>query len=240
LNKYPYRKDTAYILTSRGCPNKCSYCQQFFGNKTRLRSIENILSELDRYRCEIIEIIDDVFTINKNRVYDFCKYAPNLNYGSLALSNGTIATTLDEEMIEALAAARFRNMLVGMESIDREVLKLANRKVYREDCEKIIKWCKKNNITLSIFMLIGLPGSSYESDIRGIEWIRSQNVFTNYGVAIPFKNTLLWDWVEKNGNWLTDSRDYEDYPPRFEMENYAGSDIQKAFKIAIQSTSWIG
>lgn len=199
-----------------------------------LRSIENIFCEIDRYGHKEIEIIDDAFTINKKRVYDFCRHIPKLNYGSFALTNGTIATTLDKEMVEALAAARLTNMMIGLESIDREVIKLAKRNICREDCEEIIKLCKKNNISLGIFMIMGLPGSSYESDIRGIEWIRSQNVFANYGVAIPFKNTLLWSWVEKNGKWLTDPHNYEDYPPRFEMENYKGSEINKAFQVALK------
>lgn len=240
LNKYPYRKDTAWILTSRGCPGGCAYCQQFFDNRVRLRSIESIICEIDRFGRKIIEIIDDCFTINKERVYNFCRYAPNLNYTCLALSNGTIATTLNEEMVDALAAARLTNMMIGLESIDREVIKLAKRKVYREYCEEVIKWCKKRNIALGVFMMIGLPGSSYESDIKGIEWVCSQNVLSNYGVAIPFKNTLLWDWVDKNGRWLTNPHDYEEYPPKFEMENYTGRQMQDAFEIAVRSAHRVG
>lgn len=239
FNKYPYRKDTAWILTSRGCPNECSYCQHFFKNRVRLRSVENILSEIERYGRRAVEIIDDCFTINKDRVYNFCKNIHRLNYASIVLSNGTIATTLDEKMVEALSNARLTNMMIGMESIDREVIRMANRRVYREDCEKVILWCKKNNIRLGIFMIIGLPGSSYESDIKGVEWICSQNVSSNYGVAIPFRNTMLWDWIEKNGRWLTNPYDYENYPPKFEMKDYMGSDIQKVFEIAVKATSRI-
>jgi len=232
LNKYPWRKDTAWVLTSRGCPNQCSYCQKFFGDRVRLRSVANILGEINRYGDKMIEIIDDAFTIDKARVYDFCEHVPKINYRLIALSNGTIATTLNEEMVEALARVRLTNMMIGLESIDRQVLKLAKRNIYREDCEKVIKWCKKNNITIGVFMIIGLPGSSFESDIKSIQWLSSQNVFASYGVPIPFKNTFLWDWVNKNGKWLTNPLDYEDYPPKFEMDNYPGSKIQEAFEFA--------
>ena len=235
FNKYPWRKDTAWVLTSRGCPNNCSYCQKFFGNKVRLRSVENILGEIDRYGDRMIEIIDDAFTVNATRTYDFCRQMPKLSYRLLALSNGTMANTLTEQMVEALARTRLTNMMIGQESIDREVIKLANRSIYPEDCAKVIQWCKNNNIRVGVFMIMGLPGSSYESDVKGVEWIRSQKVWANYGVAIPFKNTPLWDWVEKHGKWLTDPHDYENYPPKFEMENYTGEEIQKAFKLALES-----
>lgn len=236
LNKYPYRKDTAWILTSRGCPNKCSYCQQFFGNTLRLRTVGNILSEVERYGNKMIEIIDDCFTVNKERVFNFCKCMPKLKYRLLTLSNGTIVTTLNKEIIAALAMARLAIIMIGQESIDREVIKLANRRVYREDSEEIIECCKKNNIKIGVFMMVGLPGSSYKSDLEGIEWIFSQKVSANYGVPVPFKNTELWSWVEKNAKWLNNPYEYEIYPPKFEMENYKAEKIDSVFKLANKLT----
>ena len=234
LNKYPYRENTAWLLTSRGCPNQCSYCQKFFGNKVRLRSVENIFCEVERYGGRMIEIVDDCFTINRRRVFEFCERLPKLDYCLLALSNGTIAKTLTEELVETLAGARLTNAMIGIESIDPTIIRLANRNIYPEDCEKVITWCKKNHIDVGVFMIIGLPGSSYESDMRGVEWVNQQKVWANYGTAIPFRNTLLWDWVQENGTWLTDPYDYTDYPPKFEMEHYKREDIENVFKYALE------
>lgn len=203
----------------------------------RLRSVDSILSEIDRYEDHMIEIVDDCFTIDRVRAVAFCKRAPKLKYCLLALTNGTIAKTLTEEMIEELAAARLTNLMIGQESVDREVIRLAKRNIYPEDCGRVIGWCKKKNITAGVFMIIGLSGSSYESDREGVKWVRRQNVLSNYGVAIPFRNTSLWDWVEENGRWLTDPCDYEDYPLRLETQDYKWADRQKVFKYAVETPS---
>jgi len=68
------------IFTGRGCPYQCTFCswpQTFMGRKYRVRSIENLLDELEwiEDNLDVKEIFfeDDTFTINKKRVIDFCK-----------------------------------------------------------------------------------------------------------------------------------------------------------------------
>ena len=61
------------MLTSRGCPFKCSFCSssRLFGGYWRGRSPENVLEEMkiiyEEYNIKNIEFIDDTFTLDQER-----------------------------------------------------------------------------------------------------------------------------------------------------------------------------
>ena len=66
------------MLTSRGCPFKCSFCSssRLFGGYWRGRSPENVLEEMkiiyEEYNIKNIEFIDDTFTLNQERAEKIC------------------------------------------------------------------------------------------------------------------------------------------------------------------------
>ncbi len=80
-------KKVAYdIMTSRGCPFRCSYCcnnilkQKYkgMGKYLRRRSVDNVIEELllAKVQFKTLKIFmfqDDVFTFDKNWLEDFCK-----------------------------------------------------------------------------------------------------------------------------------------------------------------------
>ena len=69
-----YKKlPVANIVTSRGCPNQCTFCgHSVFGRTLRQRSPENIADEIELlnkyYNIREIAFVDDTFTINPERI----------------------------------------------------------------------------------------------------------------------------------------------------------------------------
>jgi len=60
------------IMTSRGCPNKCTFCDQsIFGRRLRSRSAENVAAEIEmlysQYGVREIAFVDDTFTLRPKR-----------------------------------------------------------------------------------------------------------------------------------------------------------------------------
>ncbi|MDD1766338.1 MAG: B12-binding domain-containing radical SAM protein, partial [Candidatus Methanomethyliaceae archaeon] len=61
------------IMTSRGCPYQCIFCSssKFYGRRFRARSPNNVVDEMEelvtKYGIQSIEIVDDTFTVDKNR-----------------------------------------------------------------------------------------------------------------------------------------------------------------------------
>ncbi len=67
------------VLTSRGCPYKCSFCfKGIVGRTYRQRSPENIVAELrhliDKYGVRNFYFMDDLFTINVKRLEAILDY----------------------------------------------------------------------------------------------------------------------------------------------------------------------
>ena len=66
------------VSTIRGCPYRCVYCYHCFqGYRPRFRSVESIIEEIKilekRYKVDFINFADDLFTISRKRVLDFCR-----------------------------------------------------------------------------------------------------------------------------------------------------------------------
>ncbi len=65
------------LITSRGCPYKCSYCVQLKNHKVRYRSVGNILSEIEylikMYKCDRLFFLDEALFIDDTRLEDLCE-----------------------------------------------------------------------------------------------------------------------------------------------------------------------
>ena len=74
------QKPMIQIVSSRGCPNQCNFCSYpstMGGRIYRTRSVKDLADEFEYILKEIpqikeIFIEDDTFTVDQNRVIDFC------------------------------------------------------------------------------------------------------------------------------------------------------------------------
>ena len=64
------------IVTARSCPFRCTFCVHHRGPQYRARSIANIMEELrvayEKYRFNVLIILDELFAVNKARMHEFC------------------------------------------------------------------------------------------------------------------------------------------------------------------------
>jgi anaerobic magnesium-protoporphyrin IX monomethyl ester cyclase len=79
-------------MTSRGCPNLCTFCasQAIWGVTLRQRSVENVRMEIEeikaKYDANQLMIIDDTFTIGSKRVRQICDILKNTKlFGAVML-----------------------------------------------------------------------------------------------------------------------------------------------------------
>src|SRR5262245_10889094 len=71
--------ETSFVITARGCPARCTFCNtpDFWGTRMRFRSPAHMLEEIGWLKEHIgtlqIHIRDDTFTVHKRRVIEFCE-----------------------------------------------------------------------------------------------------------------------------------------------------------------------
>ena len=153
------------ILTSRGCPYKCSFCQapQMCGGHWLARSAGKVLEELqfykDRYGVTDFHLQDENFAIDRKRVEDICHGIIDRKMNiTFTFPSGLKMETLDEKLLELLAQAGCRYFSLSPESGSKRVLKLMNKTADIERVPRLIKKASELGMATCCFFVAGTPG----------------------------------------------------------------------------------
>lgn len=179
------------MITSRGCPFKCTFCNS--DKNFRARSADNCINELEyaqkNYKIKRFQILDDNFIIIKERVFKFCRKVKELNMDWM-LPNGIRADLITEELAEQMKEAKCLMISFGIECADEGVLKEVHKGETLSQIEKGIKIAKKY-FQVNGFFIIGLPGSSYEKDLKSYEWAKQIGIIAHFGILVPIPGTEI-------------------------------------------------
>ncbi|MDD5687895.1 MAG: radical SAM protein [Elusimicrobia bacterium] len=208
------------IITSRGCPGKCVFCSKaVYKQRCCMRSPENMIEEIERdikdYKVKEIRIYDDCFTLSKSRVIEFCKLAVKKKLDvSFALPNGIRIDQVDKEMLEYMRAAGFYMLFFGVESGDQKVLDIINKGIKIEEIKQAVKLCKKMGFYTCMYLVVGLPGSSSESEKMSLKLLKELNPnFIGVSMVTPYPGSELYNEMMRNKkslqkSWNTYKHDY--------------------------------
>lgn len=185
------------IMFSRGCPYKCSFCASsaIYKQKIRFRKLESIKKEIKdittKYGIYQFRVQDDTFTINKNYFRDLCKI---LTPFEIFYRCSTRVNHIDEEMAELLYASGCREIGIGVEMADDDILKIFNKQVTVAQMEKAIKFIQKYPIVIRAFFMLGTPYDSPETLQKNIDFIE-RNGITGSTVAkfLPLPGTHIYN-----------------------------------------------
>ncbi len=199
LDVYPV--DT--VVSSRGCPFSCTFCssKHFWKRIYRARRPEEVVKEIkyliDKFGTKGIFFREDLFTVSKKRVLEFCKLVKPL---SIDWACEARVGTVDEEMVKAMKESGCKAMQFGLESCSDKTLKLIDKRITVEQSLDTIKLCKKFGIYVAASFMIGLPHET-ESDmlhtIRMSKTWQLDIVVYNRVFAIP--RSELYDLVKRKG-----------------------------------------
>lgn len=141
------------LLGSRGCAFQCTFCHHSIGSRYRKRSVKNIINEIEsainKYKINSFVLNDDLFSANKERLYEFCKEIKKLNEKySINLSwwCSLWVGTIDEKMLNTLKDAGCFYVGFGFESYSKDVLKSMKKPITPEQIDNAIKLCMKVNM----------------------------------------------------------------------------------------------
>jgi anaerobic magnesium-protoporphyrin IX monomethyl ester cyclase len=182
------------MLTSRSCPEKCTYCPHRITANFRARSDESVLDELAElaksYERLHLVIRDPLYTLDHERCL---RISHGINARGLKLTYEceTRMDDLDERMIRAMHASGLRAINFGVESPDPLVLrKVARRFIPPEHMQRMIKLCWKLGITTTAFYVIGFLQDTEESIEELIRFaVALDSTFANFKILTPYPGT---------------------------------------------------
>lgn len=182
------------MITSRGCPYRCTYCKLHF-QKTISRSAENVIQEFKEIKnlgIDEIEIYDDTFTVSKQRVRKICQglidQCIQIKWAVRDRVNATDSATLD-----LLKKSGCNRIHYGIESgVDRILMKM-NKNITTEQAEQAVRLAKERNFTVLTYFMIGNMGET-EVDIRKtIDFALELDAdYAEFSITIPYPGTELY------------------------------------------------
>jgi len=216
-NKYlEWHHNTASLISGRGCPFDCTYCINHFlkklnkGQYLRFRSVDNVIAEvketIKKYpQITSIEFYDDTFTLNPNRVREFCeKYSKEV--GLPFIINARV-NAVDKDMFLLLKKAGCVRASIGVESGDQHIRNdILKRNTTDEQIINTFKWASEAGIKTYSYNMVGIPYENYASIKKTIKL--NQIIKPDFvGVSIfnAFKGTDSYELCKKMG-WLDENK----------------------------------
>jgi radical SAM superfamily enzyme YgiQ (UPF0313 family) len=187
-------KPMTFMITSRSCPHKCSFCSVHttFGSNYRRRSLENVLEEIE-LRCQqgyrVIDFEDDNLTYYKKTFKELCRRLivrfPEREMTFVAM-NGISYLSLDDELLELMYHAGFSHLNLSLVSSDKTVRETTKRPHTLKAYLKIVGKAHALGFKVVSYQILGLPNESLESMIQTLAFNAQLPVLLG---ASPFYRT---------------------------------------------------
>ena len=196
--------ESTVIMGSRGCPYGCYFCasDQMWSRKVRWRNVDNLVEEIVDVKNKLgirnFRFSDDNMTSKRSRLIEFCEKTKSLNINWRLSAR---VDSLDSALLDCMREAGCREISLGVESFDINVLNAMNKKITPEKSVEAIKLCKAHNIKTRILFMISTPGETYKhtisENIRYIEQIKNDFDLISLKILVPLPGTFIWDNEEK-------------------------------------------
>ncbi len=215
FNQHQMRRRVLSIVTSRGCPYRCSYCHNLFGKMLRKRSVENVIGELrimkDRYDVEEVEIIDDIFNLDLERAKQIFRRVIEEKFDfKFSFPNGLRSDRFDEELLDLFKAGGVYRLVFAIESGTPRIQKLIRKNLNLEKAKQNIAAAAKRGFSLGGFFMMGFLDETEEEVWNTIRFALESKLQTAaFFIVTPFPNTDIWREARDRGYNL--SADYENY-----------------------------
>ncbi|MEO5358376.1 MAG: B12-binding domain-containing radical SAM protein [Nitrospirae bacterium YQR-1] len=197
----------ARVLTSRGCPYGCCFCQveSISGKKFRPRSARSVLNEIkwlrESFNVKSFIFDDDNLYTDKKRAKELFRGMIEEGLSMPWLSIAVAVFRLDEEMIDLMYRSGCKYLNIAIESGTQRVLKeIINKPVDYDQAKAMVKKVKEYGIYIAANFVVGFPTETWDEIRETIKFAEELGVdYVKIFAAIPLRNTRLWDLSVETG-----------------------------------------
>jgi radical SAM superfamily enzyme YgiQ (UPF0313 family) len=199
MNRNPDSYPLIYLLTSRGCPFKCTYCLEPEMRPYSVFEKEWLAAQLDHVesvmRADKVSLIDPIFAVGRRRTLDMCEV---LKGRSLTYIMETRVDVLAPDLVPFVREAGIEIIYFGFESASPSTLVRMNKvrseaqgKKYVEKARAIFRACFEHDVTPQIGFMLSFPGdtlSDYDASLQFIHELRDiyESVAERTGIETGF------------------------------------------------------
>lgn len=165
------------MISSRGCPNKCSFCCLHITSRQiwRPRNHIKVVNEIEYVKkkfpwIEEIQFMDDTMTLDNERMINICKEIIKRGIKLRFYCAGRVKP-VSKEMFYWMEKAGFKEIAFGIESGSGRILKTLHKNITKEDCIKAFNLLKEFKELKPVrFLIVGFPGETEETINETLEF----------------------------------------------------------------------
>jgi radical SAM superfamily enzyme YgiQ (UPF0313 family) len=198
------RTPAASLVTSRGCPNRCIFCDRsVFGSSCHAFSAEYVVGMIrhlvDNFGIREFSFEDDTFTSFKKRLQAICQGIIDLGIDISWTCLGRV-NSIDRETLELMKRAGCWQISFGIESGCPDILKTIHKNVTLEQIEKGVRLCHDVGILSKGFFIVGHPGETKETLAKTLAFAKLLPLDDISATMLtPFPGTEIYERAEEFG-----------------------------------------
>ena len=212
------------LYAGRGCPFRCAFCQRVLGSRIRLRSVDDVMAEIEELEARIGQrtswFQDETFGVNPRWTNELLDRLIERNR-----RRGTVwhwkansrANLADCALYRKMKHAGCTMLDFGIESGNPSILRRIHKDITLRQARQAIAAARAAGLRTNAFFIIGHPGETWSTAMQTVRFAPLSGADTiAVGVMVPYPGTEIWD-MARRGQWgyrLT-SRNWQHYDKYF-------------------------
>lgn len=191
------------LLTSRGCPFRCTYCaSRILAPRYVRRPVEEVVREVETVRrnneIRDIALYDDAFLVDAEShglpiLEQVSQRVPGMRWHT---PNGLHASAINPRVAGAMKQAGFETIRIGLETTSNLFHSQTGGKTSRETFLSAVESLRSTGFSteqIGVYLLVGLPGQSRAQIEDDIDLVLGSGAHPRLAEYSPIPGTQMWD-----------------------------------------------
>ncbi len=201
------KKQSITIVSSRGCPMRCSYCSVSADASSapfRQRAAESVAKEIEdaitQNTIGFIDFEDENLCLNKPwfmRLFSTIKDVNKDQAIELRAMNGLYPVSLDYDIVSLLKASGFKTLNLSLGSASENQLKKFNRHDVRPAFEKALELAKTFQLSCVSYIIAAAPSQDAMTSLNDLIYLSEKRTLIGLSIYYPAPGSFDYNECKK-------------------------------------------